>query len=231
MTAQATCPGAGADAHLCVGRHAELPNSERCQVKNTSVFKDKSQDPPGSPFTRLPGDQGRALHPQLCSRVPVFSLLFSMSHAHKPQISPCVPGLEAPCHLPAGEAFSSGERQVGECLGRLEQSGTWAGRPGAGVLGSGSSSRLWGSPSLQGQGARGPRGQGGPVSSTGTVRGARLGCCLFRVSPSHAEASPGLAGAFGRGPWGQARRVTTLPPRGRAPASLLLDLPPSSSGT
>lgn len=87
-----------------------------------------------------------------------------MSHAHKPQISPCVPGLEAPCHLPAGEAFSSGERQVGECLGRLEQSSTWAGRPGAGVLGSGSSSRLWGSPSLQGQGARGPGGRGARVA-------------------------------------------------------------------
>lgn len=50
MTAQATCPGAGADAHLCVGRHAELPNSERCQVKNTSVFKDKI---PGSPWNSV----------------------------------------------------------------------------------------------------------------------------------------------------------------------------------
>lgn len=234
MTAQATCPGAGADAHLCVGRHAELPDSERCQVKNTSVFKDKIPGSPWKSVHSISWGSGAGVTPPALFRGSGFlPPLFNESCSQTPN-QPLRAGVGGPLPLASwGSVFlgreasrrvprpARAERHVGRLPGRW-RSGQWQLVPAVGKPFP---------PGPGGQGAAGPRGRGGPASSTGTVRGARLGCCLFRVSPSHAEASPGLAGAFGRGPWGQARRVTMLPPRARAPASLLLDLPPSSSGT
>lgn len=167
MTAQATCPGAGADTHLCVGRHAELPNSERCQVKNTSVFKDKI---PGSPWNSVHsiswGSGAGVTPPALFQGSGFLPPLFNESCSQTPN-QPLRTGVGGPLPLAGwGSVFlgreasrrvprpARAEQHVGRPPGRW-RSGQWQLVPAVGKPFP---------PGPGGQGARGPGGRGARVA-------------------------------------------------------------------